>query len=349
MIHFIRKYIGWRNWSVLTHNSVFENIFLLFYIALADRLFSPAYMEDFFLFLAFSVFSTTYGYLVNDLADKELDSLHGKKNTFDSDSTPRAFCIVLLFLILSIVVGVHFLRNPLFLPLWVCWGMVATFYSVRPVRLKERGKAGLFFVVCAQRILPAVLIFAAFNHYALIDVIIFTAYIFFRGLSSDLNHQLEDYINDSGTGTRTYAVTAGIQKARRVFRFSLEAEKSLFIVCLVVMLLKIREFEVYGIPLLLPVLFMYLVLYALNLFEMTSKGAAVDVNPFARGKKNIFQFMHHAFPSVVLPFFLVTMLVFREWVFLPIFVMFVVLKRMYSPSLILNSFPVRNIRNMVAR
>jgi 4-hydroxybenzoate polyprenyltransferase len=306
-------------------------------------------MKDFFLFLLFSVFSTTYGYLINDLTDKELDKLHGKRNTFENDSRPKAFYIVLFFLTLSILFGFRFLKNPFFLPLWVCWGLVATFYSLKPIRLKERGKVGLFFVVFAQRILPALLIFAAFNHYALTDVIVFTAYIFFRGLSSDLNHQLEDYLNDSGTGTGTYAVTAGLQKAKKVFRFSLESEKSLLIVCLVVMYLKIRGFEIYGISLLLPIVFIYLVLYALNLFEIKSKGADVDINPFVPGRKNIFQFIHHAFPSVVLPFYLLAMLVFKEWMFISILIIFVVFKRMYSPSLILNSFPVQNIRDMSAR
>ncbi|NMB81970.1 MAG: DUF1015 domain-containing protein, partial [Ignavibacteria bacterium] len=46
------------------------------------------------------------------------------------------------------------------------------------------------------RVLPILLLFAAFKHHAWIEVMVLTVYVLFRGLSSDLNHQVEDYDND---------------------------------------------------------------------------------------------------------------------------------------------------------
>lgn len=346
IIYFINHYFGWRNWSVLVYNSLIENVFVLFYIALCQELYSIRFTVDFIIFLLFSSFCTTYGYLINDLADKDLDKLHGKENTFQDDSRTKATFIVLLFLILSIILGVRFIKNPLFLPLWLCWGFIATFYSLKPIRLKERGKSGLIFVVLAQRLLPTLIIFTAFKHYVLVDVIVFTAYIFFRGLSSDLNHQLEDFHKDLVTRTDTYAVRAGLQKAQKIFRFSLEIEKGLLILCLFIMYLQLPNLEIYGISLLLPVLIVYLFLYGFNWLQIKSQSGDIDVNPFVSGRKDIFQFIHHAFPSVVLPFYLLLLLFFEKWLFIFLLLFFIILRKMYSLELIRNSFPVRIIRNI---
>jgi 4-hydroxybenzoate polyprenyltransferase len=343
MIHFIRQYLGWRHWAVLTHNSIIENIFLLFFIALSARLFTTAFIVDLIIFVLFSVFSTTYGYLINDLADKQLDKLHGKNNTFENDSYTKAALIVQLFLILSVLCGLRFIGNHLFIPLWIFWGLAATFYSLPPVRLKERGKTGLIVVVVAQRALPALLIFSAFNHFEWIDITFFTAYIFFRGLSSDLNHQLSDYHNDLLTKTDTFAVEAGIKTAQKLFRYSLEAEKLLLMLCLVIMCIETPRIDIYGVPLLIPALIAYLILYALCQMKMRTINSESEANPFVPGQKNIFQFIHHAFPSVVLPFYLLLLLVYETWLFLPVLLIFGLLRNMYSLETIKNAYPVRKI------
>ncbi len=97
MMKFIRHYLGWRNWAVLRFNSVLENIYVLFYIALNDRLTAPMFLANGAVFILLSIFSTTYGYLVNDWADKELDARHGKDNTFRHDSAAKAGLITGFF------------------------------------------------------------------------------------------------------------------------------------------------------------------------------------------------------------------------------------------------------------
>lgn len=348
---FIKHYFGWRNWSVLHYNSVTENVFLIFYIALRDRLYSVSFIEDFFIFIAFSMFSTTYGYLINDLADKELDALHGKDNTFKNDSVWKAGIIVVVFMVLSIIAGMKFFENRLFLPLWLCWFFIATFYSLKPIRLKERGWIGLLFVVMAQRVLPTLLVFAAFKHLDAVDMIVFTSYIFARGLSSDLNHQLEDYPKDITTGTETFAMQTGLRKVENALRFTLETEKIFLFPCLIITYCELKHLHLYNIPLLLPLLIGYIILYGLSLKRRNSLVRLQDINPFIAGRKDIFQFIHHAFPSVLLPFYLLLILLYeaRGLGFAMIAILFIIYRKLYSVDLIKNSFLVKSIDNSIKR
>ena len=344
---FIIKYLGWRNWSVLVYNSIIENIFIVFYIALCQDIVVSYFFTDLSFFILFSVFSTTYGYLVNDLADMELDARQGKNNTFQEDSKGKATIIVVFFAVLSILIGLHFADNALFIILWFTWLFSATFYSLKPFRLKERGKTGLIIVVLAQRVLPILLLFAAFKYYVWIEVMILTSYVLFRGLSSDLNHQLGDYYNDAGTRTQTYAVSAGMNWARKIFRVSLEIEKALLLAVLVVMYVNWHLPSVYGISLMAPVLVFYLLLYVYNLRK--SLVLALEyINPFVHGRKNLFQFLHHGFPSVVLPFYLLMILIYIHWQFVVIFILLAAYRRLYSLDVVLNSYPARLLRRFMS-
>lgn len=348
VIRFIHRYLGWRNWAVLTYNSIAENIFILFYVALADRLSPFAFTVDLLAFLLFSMFSTTYGYLINDLADKDLDALHGKTNTFQNDSKGKAALIVGLFLVLSVASGVRFAERGLFLFLWAVWFFLATFYSLKPIRLKERGKIGLAFVVLAQRGIPALMALAAFGHQEAVVVLFFTTYILFRGLSSDINHQLEDYGEDSKTDTETYAVKSGFTRSQKMLRFSLIAERVLLAVCLGIMLFYTLERNIFGFPYMLPLVGAYALLCVAALAKARRHGVHKFINPFHQKEKDIFQFLHHGFPSVVLPFYLILILSFENGMFGFLLALFVLYRGLYSPRLILESFPAKMLRRGIA-
>lgn len=315
-------------------------MFLIFYLALRNPHSAFTFLLYFGCFILFSLFSTTYGYLVNDLADKELDAIHDKENTFSGDSKPRATLVVLLFFALSAIFALPFVRNPVFLIAWVCWIFCTTFYSLPPLRFKERGKSGLLLAVCAQRLFPITLIFVVFGYYNWADILVLSAYVFCRGSSSDLNHQLEDYHNDVSTSTGTYAVEAGFQRTARLLRVSLEAEKALLILCLLIMTLNLATQSASKVPLLLPLLFFYLLIYGMSLSKIRSLGAKPDVNPFAAGRKDIFQFIHHAFPSVVVPLYLLLLLSWQNWLYIPILLFFVWFRNLYSFEVIRRSFQI---------
>jgi len=339
-VHFINHYVGWRNWAVLVYNSVMENMFVIFFIALRKELYTPKFIMEFIVFLLFSSFCTTYGYLINDLGDKELDASHGKDNTFKSDSYLKACLIVLFFFLISVVFSFPFILNPFFLQVFIVWLLITTAYSIKPFRLKEKGKIGLIFVVIAQRGLPTLLIFFAFNYYEVIDIIIFTSYIFFRGLSSDLNHQLEDYKNDYITKTKTYAVETGFNKTKKAFVISLEIERVSLVLCILIMFFRLNKFHFYNIPLLLPLLLITLFMYGIIIKKKLSDNE-LNINPFISKEKDIFQFIHHGFPSVVLPLFLLLILITKRPIFIGILVFYIFIRRLYSIDIIKNSYPFR--------
>jgi 4-hydroxybenzoate polyprenyltransferase len=328
---------------VLLYNSAIENVFLIMYIALHDSISSPRFLLEFFSFFIFSMFSTTYGYLINDLSDRDIDRLHGKANTFENDSISKATLIVILFFILSIFFVIPFYKKDLFLLLWICWFLVSTFYSLKPIRLKERGKAGLAFAVFGQRVLPALIVFSAFGHWDWITVLVFTVYILFRGLSSDLNHQLEDFHKDISTGTTTFAVQTGVAKGQKLLRISLEIEKGMLLICLLVMYLKIMDANLYESFLILPALVIYLILYMPSLF-MAKKIAFENLNPFTCNRNSLFHFLHHTFPSVGLPIYLGILIAFQNSVFILITIFFIIYRKLYSFELIMNTFPFNVLR-----
>ncbi len=346
VIAFFVKYLGWRNWSVLIYNSIIENIFIVFYIALRRDIVVFDFFVDLFCFVCFSVFSTTYGYLINDLADMELDARHGKANTFMADAKGKATAIVALFFMISVVFGLRFAGNPFFLLLWLVWFLSATFYSLKPLRLKERGKVGLAVVVLAQRVLPILLLFAAFSYDVRIEVVVFTAYVLFRGLSSDLNHQISDYRNDALTRTQTFAVDAGLSRAEKLFHFSLDMEKALLLVSLLVMYLNASASEIFGLSLFGPPLVAGVAMVGTAWYKTMAFG--IRVNPFEAGRKDLYQFIHHGFPSVVLPFYLLLALVIWHWQFVAILIVLGIYRRMYSREIIMKSFPFRVVRGLKA-
>lgn len=331
------KYLGWRNWAVLSYNSVAENMFVFFYIALVQRFDFFTFLAEFIIFFGFSVICTSYGYLVNDLGDRELDRLHGKDNTFTGDSPLKASFVVLLFLGFSIPFGLYFVKKDYFLLLWLVWFAISTSYSMEPIRLKERGKAGLLLVVMAQRVIPALMIFSAFDFLGYNEFILLTIYIFFRGLSSDLNHQIEDYENDLKTSTGTFAVKTGDEKTRMLFRISLEFEKIMLLVCLCICCYTLNDIRFLDYPVILLLVISYIVVYAINVVLVVGD-STVDVSPFGMERKNIFQFIHHTFPTIIITFYLLCMLVSIDWRYVSILILFMLYRGFFSMAVIGNSY-----------
>jgi 4-hydroxybenzoate polyprenyltransferase len=345
---FIKKYLGWRNWAVLTYNSIFENLFVLFYIGLRTSNYTDTFLIDIFVFILFSIFSTTYGYLINDYADIDLDKEHGKDNTFADDSKPKAIIISFFFLALSVIAGMPFADNQDFALLWLIWILISTFYSLPPIRLKERGKIGLLFVVFAQRLVPILLVFTAFNFPFGWELAILAVYVFFRGASSDINHQLEDYENDLATGTSTYTVSRGKGKVESIMRFSLETEKVLLLIIMLSFIGTLSYLDIIPFMILIGATIIYAGMYFFSLIGIKNKRLG-DINPFKPSGSSIYQFLHHSFPSVIFAIFLNLILIYYNWKFVIIFIILGALRGVFSPSMIKNSFIFKLFTKVVKR
>ncbi|MGD9489562.1 MAG: UbiA family prenyltransferase [Calditrichaceae bacterium] len=337
MLNILQKTLGWRNWAVFSYNSFIENIFVVFYISLITRDYSNTFLINLLLFYIFSIFSTSFGYLINDLADRELDKKHKKPNTFENTEVSIATGVVIAVFILSALPAINFISNRYFAFLWTLWTLAAIFYSVKPVRLKERGKTGLMVVVFAQRVLPVLLVFAAFRFNYLTDIILITFYILTRGLSSDVNHQIEDFHLDKKTSTNTFAVTAGLERIRNLFHLILEVEKLLFAAVLLLFVWRFQNYPA-GYTIIFSILtIIYLILLIFSYFRI---GNGADRNPFRINEKNIFQFLHHAYPSVMLPLAFIIILITNNLLFALVLLAFLFNKNMLSLKTYINSYPL---------
>ncbi len=327
----IRKYLGWRNWAVFYYNSIIENIFLFFYIALATHNNSTKFLCLTISFILFSLLSTTYGYLINDYADRELDRLHGKPNTFHEDSPARARVVLGMVLVGSALFALPFIANRDFLFLWGLWWFIATFYSLPPLRFKERGKFGLVLVVLAQRVIPAMIVFAAFRYYQMPDVLILLNYILAKGFASDMNHQLADYHRDVQTGTRTSAVELGVRRLESLFRAILRYERVSLWVVILMMTWRFWEETVWGIPIFqflwIPATLMILFAWYL---DVRYEGDIQRINPFVEHQRNIFQFTHLAFPHVVLSMLLILILIPKNFCYLGLLFILLIIYQMFN-------------------
>ncbi|MEJ2637726.1 MAG: UbiA family prenyltransferase [Calditrichia bacterium] len=341
--YFLRKYLGWRNWAVFTYNAFIENIFIVFYIALSQKNFSNGFLINILYFYGFSIFSTSYGYLANDLADRDLDAIHKKPNTFAQNSYISGLFIVLFTFLMSAIFALPFINNKWFVLAWLIWFFLTSTYSFKPIRLKERGKIGLISVVFAQRIMPTLLVFAAFGFLNLWMIILITTYIFFRGLSSDINHQLEDYHLDIKTDTKTFAVIMGFERTKSILRSVLEIEKLLLLLVLFSMFLDFNIHFSMQRYLFFLVMIFYIFIYIFSLYRIRTGDWK---NPFDTLEKSIFQFIHHPFPSVLLPVFLLCNLSFFNPYYLLILILFLWNKGLLYRGTIANSYPYALIKKM---
>ncbi len=343
MLRLVKKYLGWRNWAVFLYNSVLENLFVLFVIALYKNRFDLNFVLQALVFLVFSILATTYGYLINDFSDRELDRAHDKANTFANDSTLQAVLVLIVVLLMCLVSSQPFWKSKYFLTLTVPWFLIATFYSLPPLRLKERGKWSLFFVAIAQRLLPVLILFAVFDfmHGWLPVAIAF--YVFLRGIASDLNHQLEDFENDRKTGTRTFVVSSGFRRAQTVFSLVLHLERLMLAGLLAVFgfLFKSRGWEVAF------VLWATFALYLLALIVFYLQPSQWQKNPFDAEQKSIAQFLHHSYPSVVLPLGFNLAVTIVYWPFSLFLILQIFFRKLYSVEIINNSFLFQRINQLL--
>ena len=89
----LSTFLTWRHWGLIRYNSTWQNVAALFYVGLARQWFGLDFIRDLTLFLLFSLTGTAYGYMVNDLADVELDRRAGKLNAFYGMSRKAALVV----------------------------------------------------------------------------------------------------------------------------------------------------------------------------------------------------------------------------------------------------------------
>lgn len=345
-------FLSWRDWGIIRYNSIWQNLAGLFYIALTGRLFSLAFIGRVGLFILFSTIMTGYGYLVNDLADMELDRLHAKPNAFLGMRRGKAALIVLAALAFGSLFGVPFLGRPWFVLLWLLWTLATTFYSLPPLRLKERGLVGLATTIAAQQTLPTALLFAAFGQLTIWGALVFVLFATVRGISSDVGHQMRDWSHDASTGTGTFAVQHGYGTVQTAYAISLEAERLALGGVMALLLLALPPVALplvsWRVALAWPLALLYMPLYVLTTghsWRALRQGRLASEDPYDEARqvrvRDALHVIHHPLPSVLTPLYLAGWLTLFYWPNVLFVLILGLLYGLYSPQRWAETWPLR--------
>lgn len=353
-VQHLLKIFAWRSWGLIRYNSTWQNVAALFYVGLARQWLSLDFIWNVLLFLLFSLTGTAYGYLVNDLADVELDRRAGKPNAFHGASRAQRGLVMAAVSGMMLVCGLPFVRQPDFLPLWVAWALAATFYSLPPLRLKERGALGLVATIAAQQPLPAAMSFAALGHLRTGGALVFVAYITLRGVSSDVGHQMRDRARDEAAGADTFAVRRGHAAIARLYGLSLELETLLLGAVLVVLMADLPPLHLgsWSVALAWPPLVAYLGLLPLTIgraWRRLERGEWVD--PYDESPqgppRDLLHLVHHPFPTVLLPLYLASWLTVYYWPNVVFVIGLALLYGLYDPARWTRTWPVRALLGLL--
>jgi 4-hydroxybenzoate polyprenyltransferase len=343
--------VSWRNWGVLRYNSIWQNLAVLFYLSLVGQLYSLENLALIFLFIVFSTVMTAFGYLVNDLADLDLDRRQGKTNAFAKTGYRKGWVIVGVVTVFGILLGWPFLSNLWFTGLWLLWIFAAITYSLPPFRLKERGLTGLATTIAAQQTLPTAMLFAIFGDLFSIAALIFILFATVRGFSSDVSHQMREIPLDASTDTATFAVRIGKESVERIYSASLEAERMFLGLVVLLLLLDVPLVELPGGVLISPIwplALIYLPLYVLtsgSSLRAFQKKDLEGADPYDEARqstrRDALHFIHHTLPSVLLPLYLVLIMSSFYWPSLVFAVILFLLYGLYSPRRWKATWPLR--------
>lgn len=164
----------------------------------------------------FAIFFLAFGYAINDFSDREIDRRVGKTNAIAELPSKAGITILAgLFIVGFAWLPVKNLRS---INLAALAYFFIIFYSMPPIRFKERGVLGLIVAAASQRTLPALLFFDAYNHWQL-DTMLLSLLFLFIGLRWIMGHQLWDFENDLRSGVKTYATATGKSRLEHLLAY----------------------------------------------------------------------------------------------------------------------------------
>lgn len=170
------------------------------------------------IFIVYQFFLACYGYAVNAYADREIDLKAGKYKGV-SYFTDRQLSIILIFLSIGSL-AIPLLLDDLRLKiLGIMAFILSAGYSLKPIRLKNRGFIGIIGATLPQRPLM-ILFFGLLINAKLELVVILTIWSLLIGIIMEIGHQMLDYKNDKITRANTWIVNTDILRVKKYSSFS---------------------------------------------------------------------------------------------------------------------------------
>ncbi len=168
----------------------------------------------------------SYGHIINDVFDIEVDRNAGKRNHMARFTPLQRFLLCALTLGLGFLPVLFVSYSPTSLILISIEFLLPTIYSIPPIRLKGRGALGLVCDSLGAHMVPCLYCISVLAHFssrpdliptpASITFICLTAvWALVLGLIGILIHEFEDRENDIRSGIRTFATDVEFHTVRR--------------------------------------------------------------------------------------------------------------------------------------
>lgn len=171
----------------------------------------------------------SFGYLCNDLFDREKDKIAGKRNFLIGKSNGQ---IILLFLVAATILSVPWLYlpfNALSIFLFAFELLLFFFYSVKPFRFKERGPFGIITDALYAHAIPVLLSLYTFHLVSQLPLQILPIGILLlwqttNGVRNILLHQDEDLDADKKSGAKNFVFELSQETFFTLIKYCLAAE-----------------------------------------------------------------------------------------------------------------------------
>jgi len=209
MIGSVAKLMRWQDWG---HSKMPPFFAAGFLFLLASGGSAAQGLIRFIAWIVFCAVFLAFGYGINDFADREADRRAGKPNAMDKSRSAAAVAWLFSLLSVGLAVIVPFLSG-----MWDWLAVASSYclaiaYSLPPLRLKERGLAGLLACALAQRSLPLLVGAVLFGQ---LDLNVWLLFVLFTliGLRWILLHQVVDLAQDERSRVRTFVRASGSDRA----------------------------------------------------------------------------------------------------------------------------------------
>jgi len=194
--------------------------------------------------LAALVVGATYVSVINDITDLDEDLASGKSNRIQQVPARFRWLIPAVCVLLGFVFGYFLYPDLLSCLLYLCSWIVFSLYSIKPVRLKNRGILGVFADGCGAHVFPSLLIVSSvtYSTHQSMNWVWFGAvgiWALCYGLRGILWHQFADRENDIKVNLNTFASKINPEHFKPQVRMIFAVEAIAFAVILYILSLTV--------------------------------------------------------------------------------------------------------------
>ena len=200
----------------------FSIVFCSLYVVLFSfRSLNSKILLYIFISILLSIGIAGIGYVFNDYIDYEDDKKNKKQNLFIQFSKSQGIILIFIFLVLSVFPWFLLPFDRFSLLLIITEFLLFIIYALPPIRLKERGLAGVITDALYAQVIPCIL--ATYTYSKIGEktsfytsfIWIYISWLIILGCRNIINHQIQDYHNDINTNTQTFVTKHGIIKSKR--------------------------------------------------------------------------------------------------------------------------------------